>query len=445
MRNKVIVVGAGAAGLMAACAAVDAGAEVIVIDQNEKAGKKLFLTGKGRCNYTNACDTCDFFDHVLRNPKFLYHALYSFDATAMTTFLEENGCPTKVERGRRCFPASDHAYDVTNALVRHIRKKGGKLVLNRKVNRILVRSFPEEGTEKEQRKAVGCEWGNGEKEEADAVIIATGGLSYPSTGSTGDGYRFAKELGLSVAPQEPSLVPLIVEETWPKKLEGLTLKNVAVRLEEIPGETSRKQKKNNIIFEDFGEMSFGHDQLEGPIILSCSCHVNFISCPQGYWLHLDLKSALTQEKLEARIEREISLAPKKELKTLLRSLFPQKLAEVVAELYVLQCEEEQSGNDEILQKTKQVNRLNSRDIKNLAALIKDIPLHCTGTGGFEKAIMTRGGVCVNEINPMTMESRSIPGLYWAGEVLDVDAYTGGYNLQIAWSTGHLAGESAAKR
>ena len=490
------MVGAGAAGLMAGCAAADGGASVTVLDHNEKAGKKIYITGKGRCNYTNACDTPDFFRHVLRNPKFLYSAVYGFDATAMTQFLRENGCPVREERGQRCFPASEKAYDVTDALVRHLRAGGGRIRLNSGVKRILTENAGCEPAAQESppgrrkadsaesiRRAVGVQLAGGKELPADAVIVAAGGMSYPSTGSAGDGYRFARELGLVVNEPQPSLVPLVTEEIWPASLQGLSLKNVAIRVEEFPDastvrnsdagsaggnisservlsaasaaaaesamdlspkdaraaapDTRRRRsgrKKSGSIYEGFGEMLFTHFGLSGPLILSASCHTDFMRHPEGYLLHLDLKPAMTREEVEMRLKREFAAAPGKELRNVLRALLPQRLAEIAADLAA-----QQAGKD----LSAPVRTWNEKEIRSLAGLLKDVTMHLTGTRGFGEAIITRGGVDVRQINPSTMETKSIRGLYWAGEVLDVDAYTGGFNLQIAWSTGHLAGKSAA--
>ena len=467
--KKIIVVGAGAAGLMAACAAADAGAQVTVLEHNEKAGKKIYITGKGRCNYSNACENEDFFANVLRNPKFLYSALYSYDSAAVTRFLQNNGCPTKEERGKRLFPASDRAFDVTDALVRHLKKHGGEILFHKEVSEIFV------GTD---GNAEGVILKDGRRILSDAVIVATGGKSYPSTGSTGDGCRMAKELGIDVKPMQPSLVPFTVREDWPLQLQGLALKNVAVSLEKAEQDTGtistagiaaagnvteiaagadmaessaagkkKKSKKKRPVYEGFGELLFTHFGISGPLILSASCHTDFgtenaengLRQPAQYLLHLDLKPALTMEELEARIERESSLAPKKELRNMLKTLLPERLAEIVARLYVQREEHPSAEGGE----NRPVYTLNEKERRDLAALLKDLVLTVTGTRGFAEAIVTRGGVSVKEINPSTMESRKVPGLYFAGEMIDVDAYTGGFNLQIAWSTGHLAGESAA--
>ncbi len=450
-KKKIIVIGAGAAGLMAACAAADGGAEVTVLEHNEKAGKKIYITGKGRCNYTNACETEEFFSNVLRNPKFLYSAVYGFDSSAVTEFLEKNGCATKEERGKRCFPASDHAFDVTDALVRHLRKNNGRIRFHADVAEI--RTEKESGAETEAagkggtelRRTTGVRLRSGEELFADAVIVAAGGMSYPSTGSTGDGYRFANQLGLSVKQPQPSLVPFSVAESWPLELQGLSLKNVAIRLENLergaagPAGKAGKKKKRPV-YEGFGEMLFTHFGVSGPLILSASCHADFEEHPEGFALHLDLKPAMTQEELERRLEREFTLQPRKELRNALKALLPERLAMLSAQLFTASLENPsaEGGAD------RPVYTLNEKELRLLAAFLKDLTMTVTGTRGFAEAIVTKGGVSVKEINPSTMETRGIKGLYWAGEVLDVDAYTGGFNLQIAWSTGHLAGASACE-
>ena len=441
MKKKIAVIGAGAAGLMAACAAADAGADVTIYEKNEKAGKKIYITGKGRCNFTNACDTADFFGNVCRNPKFLYSAVYDFDQQAMISFLEENGCRTKVERGKRAFPESDHASDVTKALTDHLRRAHAPIRLHAAVKEILTQNTPE------GKKVSGVLLESGEKAAADAVILATGGRSYPSTGSTGDGYRMAEDLGLSVLPQSPSLVPLVTKEEWPLSLQGLSLKNVQVELWPLgtdpvrtDGEKKKKGKRRRPLYQGFGEMMFTHFGITGPLILTASTMCDFASSPEGYRLDLDLKPALNQEELEARITREFEAAGQKSLVHAVRPLFPERLCAVIAELF---AREEHAGDTKtFVQRT--AHTFNEKEIRDLAALVKKVPMTVTGTRGFPEAIITKGGIDVKEFNPSTMESRKIRGLYAAGEVLDIDAVTGGFNLQIAWSTGHLAGTSAAE-
>ena len=443
MSGNIIVIGAGAAGLMAAAAAAVNGNKVTIIEKNEKAGKKIYITGKGRCNLTNDCDTADFFNHVARNHRFLYSAVYGFDHEMVREFFESNGCPLKVERGNRVFPVSDHASDVTAALLRRLKKNGVQMIYHTAVQRILTEETPD-GEENSVRRVRGVRLNNGREMKADAVILCTGGLSYPSTGSTGDGLAMARELGVEVTATAPSLVPFETKETWCRSLQGLALKNVSVRLfpmdsparepDADPGSGRKKAKsgkKNRPVYEAFGEMLFTHFGLSGPIILTASCYCDFSANPYGFRLSLDLKPALTQQQLEERIAREFTAAPDRHLPGAVRPLFPARLAEAVTEL---------SGLDT----HRRAASFSGQEISRLAALIKSIPITVTGTRGYNEAIITRGGISVKELNPSTMEFRKIRGLYAAGEVLDVDAETGGFNLQIAWSTGRLAGMSAAQ-
>ena len=475
-KNRIIVIGAGAAGLMAAAAAADAGADVLVLEKNEKAGKKIYITGKGRCNFTNACETAEFFGNVVSNPKFLYSAVYGFDQQQMIDFLEENGCRTKIERGKRAFPLSDHASDVTKALTDHLKRKGVRVRYNQTVKDILT-----EENDQNTLRAAGILLDTGEKIPADAVIVCTGGISYSSTGSTGDGYRFAKNLGLNVTSTAPSLVPFTIKEEWPLELQGLALKNVSVKLmpveTELPADESAaagaaaqaeqsgsqssiaaqadrdgvqsggaaqgnapakkksKKKKSKPVYEGFGEMLFTHFGISGPLILSASAYADFLKYPAGFVLHLDLKPALLEQELVSRLEKEFSLAPFKEMAGALRPLFPGKLTDVVVQLL-----EEKCG----IRPDRTARTINEKEMAAMASLIKDITMMVTGTRGYAEAVVTRGGVSVREIDPSTMEVKTVPGLYFAGEVIDVDALTGGFNLQIAWSTGHLAGQSAAE-
>lgn len=432
--REIIVIGAGASGLMAAAAASSAGAQVLILEKNEKAGKKIYITGKGRCNLTNTCPDEDFFDYVAGNPKFLYSALYGFDHEMVMKFMRENGCEVKVERGGRVFPVSDHASDVTRALLNCLKKNHVSIRYHAQVQSLLWEHLPDSElsiSEKKKKiepemRAVGVQLSDGEKIPADAVILCTGGLSYPSTGSTGDGLKMAADLGIEVTPTAPSLVPFTVRENWCRQLQGLSLRNVQISVWPVKG--ARKKP----IFTQFGEMLFTHFGISGPIILTASCYLDFQKYPDGFVLHLDTKPALTQEKLLQRIEREIEASPSRNLTNMLRTLFPQRLAEVVAELSGLDAGRKSSSLSEVQR-------------RQLASLMKDITITLTGTRGYAEAIITRGGISVREADPSTMESRRCKGLYFAGEVLDVDAQTGGFNLQIAWSTGHLAGISAADK
>lgn len=480
MQKNVIVIGAGASGLMAAAAAAENGCRVTVIEKNEKAGKKIYITGKGRCNLTNDCATEEFFAYVARNHKFLYSAVYAFDHGMVKDFFEKNGCPVKVERGGRVFPVSDHASDVTAALVRRLQKLGVKIMYNCAVSAILTETAdPEQalavnkddpdsdvsGTVNTESAAValkkkgrivrtgvirGVRLANGRELSADAVILCTGGLSYPSTGSDGDGLKMAGRLGLEVTPTAPSLVPFETKEAWCRDLQGLALKNVSVSIfpcemdntvEEdaasavSSSEEARKKKKkkktNKPVYQAFGELLFTHFGMSGPIILTASCYCDFMKYPRGFRLNLNLKPALTQEQLEERIRREFTQAPDRHLPGAVRPLFPARLAEVVTQL---------SG----LGTQRRAASFTEAEIKALARLIQAVPVTITGTRGYNEAIVTRGGISVKEFDPSTMESRRIRGLFAAGEVLDIDAQTGGFNLQIAWSTGHLAGTSAGQ-
>ena len=471
MGKNVIVIGAGAAGLMAAAAAAENGNSVTVLEKNEKAGKKIYITGKGRCNLTNDCATEDFFGHVVRNHKFLYSAVYGFDHDRVKEFFEKNGCPVKVERGNRVFPVSDHASDVTAALVRRLSRLGARILYHTEAMEILTEPAEEPETDVSVRRVSGVRLRGGRVMPADAVILCTGGLSYPSTGSTGDGLKMAEKAGLSVIPAAPSLVPFETKEQWCRDLQGLALKNTAIRVFPIEetedslmpsgeapaasgdpdasersqstasgnpvlqggrqtkkGGKNKKKKKEKPVYEAFGELLFTHFGLSGPVILTASCYCDFDRYPQGFRLFMDLKPALSQEQLVERIRREFSEAPNRHLPGAVRPLFPARLAEAVTELSGL-------GTD------RRAAAFTQAEIEGLASLIKKIPVTITGTRGFTEAIITRGGISVKEFNPSTMECRTIRGLFAAGEVLDVDAHTGGFNLQIAWSTGYLAGSS----
>ena len=413
--KKIAVIGCGAAGMMAAAAAAENGAAVTIYEKNEKPGKKLFITGKGRCNLTNTCDTEAFFSNVCHNAKFLYSAVYGYDKDFVMDFFEKNGCALKEERGGRVFPVSDHSSDVIRTLVRVLQERQVKIRYDSKVTKIIY-----------QDGAVNMVTVNGKENiPVDAVIVCTGGLSYESTGSSGDGYRFAAEAGHGIVEQAPSLVPLTVREPWCAQLQGLSLKNVSVRMERS-GENT-KGKKNKTVYEGFGEMLFTHFGVSGPLILTAStCY------EQGteMILHLDLKPALSQEQLDKRILRDFEEGLNKQFANILGGLFPAKLIPVMISL---------SGIDP----EKRVNDISKLERQTLVQITKNITMTVTGTRGYPEAIITRGGVDVKTINSSTMESKLCKGLYFAGEVMDLDAVTGGFNLQIAWSTGHLAGASAA--
>ena len=407
--SNVIVVGGGAAGMMAAVFAARNGQNVQLLEKNEKLGKKLFITGKGRCNITNAADIEDLFTAVISNPKFLYSGFYSFTNQQVIDFFEELGVKTKIERGERVFPVSDHSSDVIAAFSRELKSLGVSVSLHTEVRELLC----------EQDKVCGVLLTNGKKMKADAVIVATGGISYPSTGSTGDGYRFAKETGHRVTELLPSLVPMEVRQWYAKELQGLSLRNIEICI------TDGKKK----LYEEFGEMFFTHYGVTGPVILSASSVVGKTLRKKELTLHIDLKPALSEEQLDKRILREFDANHNKQYKNSIDSLFPAKLKPVMIELSEIEPE-------------KKVNEITKEERQRLVHLIKDFTMTLTGLRSYNEAIITKGGVSVKEVDPGTMESKKMKGLYFAGEVLDLDAVTGGYNLQIAWSTGYLAGMNA---
>ena len=423
--NRIIVVGGGAAGMMAALAAAEGGSGVCLIEKNEKLGKKLFITGKGRCNVTNGADMETVLENVCTNSRFLYSAFYDFDNRALMALLEQAGCLLKTERGERVFPVSDHASDVTAALQRELKKRGVEILLNTAVKALM--SSPD-GLGGMRIKGVLLE--DGSVLEGDRVIVCTGGVSYPSTGSTGDGYRFAEETGHEVTERTPALVPLNVKEPWCRELMGLSLKNVELCM--IRG--------GRELYRGFGEMLFTHFGVSGPLVLSAS---SFYNCAGRKGkkakeetgetkLYIDLKPAMEEEQLDRRVLRDFEENKNRQFKNSLGSLFPARLIPVMIE---------QSG----ICPDKKVNEISREERRSFVQLIKRLPLTVEGTRGFAEAIITRGGVSVKDVNPSTMESKKVSGLYFAGEVLDLDALTGGFNLQIAWSTGHLAGESAGER
>lgn len=410
--GSVIVIGGGAAGMMAAISAAGCGGRVSLLEKNEKLGKKLFITGKGRCNLTNAADIEDFFQAVISNPKFLYSSFYSFTNDQTIAFFEELGLKTKVERGGRVFPRSDHSSDVISVLSRELSRRKVDVSLHTEIKELII----------EEGRAAGVTLSSGKKLYADAVIVATGGISYPSTGSTGDGYRFAESCGHRIVELSPSLVPMEVKEWYAKELMGLSLRNIQIRI------TDGKKK----LYEEFGEMLFTHYGVTGPVILSASSVVGKRLKQKELTLHIDLKPALSEEQLDKRVLREFETNHNRQFKNAAGSLFPAKLKPVMVEV---------SGIPE----EKKVHEITKEERFRFVHLIKDFKMTLTNLRGYNEAIITKGGISVREINPGTMESRKISGLYFAGEVLDLDAVTGGYNLQIAWSTGYLAGMSAAEK
>ena len=411
--------------MMAAIGAARAGADVTLLEKNEKTGKKLFITGKGRCNLTNACDQEDFFENVISNGKFLYSAFYRMDNRAVMDFFEDAGCRLKIERGERVFPVSDHSSDVISALNRQMEKEHIKVCLNTCVKEILTEDDATEYSEGKlayRGRVRGVRLSDGSKMAADAVILATGGKSYSSTGSTGDGYFFARALGHTVKEIKPALVPFTVKEDWCMEMQGLSLKNVSVQL--------KKDKKK--IYEGFGEMLFTHFGVSGPLILSASSYYVRKYAGMPVLLMIDLKPALTREQLDKRLLRDIEENNNRQLKNALDSLLPTKMIPVIIRLSGISPE-------------KRVNEITREERSALIECLKNLTLTVTGTRGFQEAIITQGGIHVKEISPSTMESKLISGLYAVGEVLDLDAVTGGFNLQIAWSTGYLAGVSAAEK
>lgn len=409
--NKVIVVGAGAAGMMAAYFAAKNKNKVTLIEKNEKTGKKIYITGKGRCNITNACDVEDLFANVMSNKKFLYSAFYGFTNSDVIDFFENHGIKTKIERGNRVFPVSDHSSDVISALEYALKEQNVDILLNTCVEKI----------ECADSRVTGVVLCGGRKIEADAVIVATGGMSYQATGSTGDGYRFAEESGHKVTECTPSLVPFNAQEEWVAKLQGLSLKNVLVTIYD-----GRKK-----LYEDFGEMLFTHFGVSGPLILSASAVIKQNTIKKPLQMFIDLKPALSYEALDKRILREFDDAKNKQFKNSINKLLPSKMIPVIIGL---------SGIDP----DKKVNEISKGEREGLVNLLKKLPVTLNGTRQWNEAIVTKGGISTKDINPSTMESKIIKNLYFAGEVLDLDALTGGYNLQIAWSTGALAGKSINK-
>lgn len=428
--SKVIVIGGGPAGMFAAYFAAKNGHQVTLLEQNEKLGKKLYITGKGRCNITNASDMEDLFANVCSNPKFLYSAFYSFTNDQVVEFLESYGLPTKVERGNRVFPVSDRSSDVIATLTRALKDVRVEVCLHTRVAKLLTEEYVDEdgqpviadkkaGTLKQVVKGVVLE--NGKSLFADAVVLATGGISYPSTGATGDGYRFAEKLNHKIVDPTPSLVPFEVKEGWVTEMQGLALKNVAITID-------CEGKK---LYEDFGEMLFTHFGVSGPMILSASASIKpsyFKDFTRDLTLKIDLKPALDKEQLDKRILKDFEEAKNKQYKNSIQKLLPSKMIPIIIEL---------SGIDP----DKKVNEITKEERQVLVNLLKGLPMTVIGLRGWNEAIITKGGVSVKHVNPSTMESKLVNGLYFAGELLDLDAMTGGYNLQIAWSTGYLAGNS----
>lgn len=411
--SHVIVVGGGAAGMFAAIAAAKNGHQVTLYEKNEKLGKKIFITGKGRCNITNAADMEELFDAVVTNSKFLYSSFYGYTNQNVIDFFEDAGVPVKIERGNRVFPISDHSSDVIRALEREMKKVGVKVCLNTEVKSV----------EAEKDKFNKVVLKDTTTQTADACIVATGGLSYRSTGSTGDGFRFAENVGHKVTQCFPSLVPMETKEPWICELQGLSLRNVEAKI--LDG------KKE--LYKDFGEMLFTHFGVSGPLIISASSYVGKKFMDKNgqkkeLTLEIDLKPALTEEQLDQRVLRDFEENHNRQFKNAITKLFPTKLIPVMLELGGIDPE-------------KKVNSIEKEERKQFVHLIKHFRMTLTGLRDYPEAIITKGGVNVKEIDPGTMESKFVKGLYFAGEVLDLDALTGGFNLQIAWSTGYAAGNA----
>lgn len=418
----VIVVGAGAAGMMAAARAASMGCSVLLLEKNQKVGRKIGITGKGRCNLTNNCDMREFMTHVVNNPRFLYSSLSRFAPADMIALMEENGVPVKTERGRRVFPDSDRSFDVIDGLLGLVKRSGARVLCGRNVDSI---SFDP------GRNLFTARTGS-EQFSAPAMIVTTGGLSYPSTGSTGDGLRWASHLGLDVTDCRPSLVPFTCRELWCRELMGLSLKNISIRIRREEDHSSEP------LFSEFGEMLFTHFGVSGPVILSASSFIQqylrkkHLAYEQaGLVLSIDLKPALDKETLDKRLIRDLETYHNSEMRHALEDLLPKRLISIVLK-------------EADVRPNKVAHDLTREERQRLVDVLKDLPLHITGCGGYNEAIITMGGVSVKEIDPSTMMVKTIPGLFMAGEMLDVDAVTGGYNLQIAFTTGRAAGEGAAR-
>lgn len=403
--SRILIIGAGAAGMYAAIWAARSGHEVLVFEKNEKVGKKLFITGKGRCNLTNACDVEEFFEAVKRNPKFMYSSFYTHTNQDVIAFFEELGMRTKTERGGRVFPVSDHSSDVIRSLEQEMERLQVKLKLNCKVEKIC----------QENGRFTGVELADGTRESGDACIVATGGISYPSTGASGDGYRFAGEMGHTITKLRPSLVPIQTEEEWVLQLMGLSLRNVELRV--IDG---KKQ-----LYCEMGEMLFTHYGVSGPLVISASSVIGDELTKRKLKLQVDLKPALSEERLDQRILRDFQEQKNKQFKNSLGKLLPSKLIPVIVMLSEIHPE-------------KKINEISREERERLVYLIKHLEMTAVNLRGWNEAIITKGGVAVKEIDPGTMESKKIKNLYFVGEVLDLDAVTGGFNLQIAWSTAYAA-------
>lgn len=407
--KQVIVIGGGAAGMMAAARSASLGNSVMLFEKNEKCGKKLFITGKGRCNLTNACDISDLFTNVISNPKFLYSAFYTFTNEDVIAFFEELGMKTKIERGNRVFPASDKSSDVIRVLENECRRQGVTICLNTRVKELQIR----------QGQVTGVILSDGKKIPADKVILATGGCSYPGTGATKEGYRLAEKAGHTVTPLRPGLTGIVSSDPVGQQLQGLTLKNIRAAIR-------KKNAGKKPLYEGFGELLFTHYGVSGPLMISASSILGDKLAEEELVLHIDLKPALSREQLDQRIVKDFSGAMNSSLKNACRHLLPKSMINEV----LWRAE---------LDPDSRVHQLNKENRLKLVDRVKDFTVTLKGLRDLDEAIITRGGVKVSEVDPSTMKSRYTEGLYFAGEMLDLDALTGGFNLQIAWSTGYLAG------
>ena len=409
---KILIIGGGAAGMAAAAFLGEHGHQVHVFEKNEKLGKKLFITGKGRCNLTNSCDEETFFQFVVSNEKFLYSAFHGFSNEDAIAYFEQLGLPLKEERGGRIFPKSDHSSDVIKALEQRMKELDVKIHLNSLVKEILLQE-----TDEGQKKVTGVLLENGQKIVGDKVIVATGGMSYQATGSTGDGYEFAKQAGHKVTTLRSALVPMETKEEYIPRMQGLSLKNVRF--------TVKDGKK--VLYQDFGELLFTHFGMSGPLVLTASSYLGKKLEKKELQGTIDLKAALTEEQLDARLLREFEAGKNKQFKNVISGMFPSKMFPVILELGKIPSE-------------KKVNEITKAERMEFLRVVKNFPVTITGLRGFREAIITQGGVKTGEINPKTMESKKAQGLYFIGEVLDLDAVTGGFNLQIAWSTARAAAD-----
>ncbi len=405
MNYDLIVIGAGAAGCMAAGFASQNGLNTLILDKNERVGRKVMITGKGRCNVTNNCDERDFLLNVRTNPRFLYSALYAFSPADTIEFFESLGVPLKTERGNRVFPVSDKAVDIVDALDKFL-KQTNVTREKKTVEALLI----------ENGEIIGVKTEDGEKIKSSRVVVATGGKSYHLTGSDGSGYTLAKQAGHTIIPPQPSLIPIITNEDYPKEMQGLSLKNVTLTLKE----------NGKVLFDEMGEMLFTHFGVSGPLVLSASCHMNAENL-ENYTLSIDLKPALTFEQLDERILRDFDKYKNRDFFNSLSDLLPRKMISTVVKLCGIEGD-------------RKVHQITKAERQELVNLIKNLTLTPKAFRPIEEAIITSGGVKTTEIDPKNMQSKLINGLYFAGEVIDVDAYTGGYNLQIAFSTGALAGK-----